>query len=139
MRCHVSARFLSLPLFAHSQGFAERALAYLVLSAMSFAPTRSGPSASLRGLDRRATANGRRPGQVADCKEAVKRERGLLPHRVNDSDRKKIVWTGTDYFADSGKTLPIRDTNVNSLNTYADLGEVRSNGAKTSSVNCTRT
>ena len=25
---------------------------------------------------------------------------------------KKIVWTGTGYFADSGKTLPIRDTNV---------------------------
>ena len=28
---------------------------------------------------------------------------------------KKIVWTGTGYFADSGKTLPIRDTNVNRL------------------------
>ncbi len=54
---------------------------------------------------------------------------------------KKIVWTGTGYFADSGKTLPIRDTNVNGPNTYADLGEVRSNGAwKTEySVSCTKT
>ena len=54
---------------------------------------------------------------------------------------KQIVWTGTAYFADSGKTLPIRDTNVNGSNTYADVGEVRSNGAwKTEySVSCMRT
>lgn len=54
---------------------------------------------------------------------------------------KKIVWTGTAYFADSGKTLPVRDTNVNGPNTYSDVGEVQSNGAwKTEySVNCTKT
>jgi hypothetical protein len=53
---------------------------------------------------------------------------------------KKIVWTGTAYFADSGKTLQVRDTNVNGPNTYADLGEVRSAGTwKTEySVSCTR-
>jgi len=54
---------------------------------------------------------------------------------------KKIVWTGNGYFADSGKTLPIRDTNVVGPNTYADVGEVRSGGVwKTEySVTCTRT
>jgi hypothetical protein len=70
--------------------------------------------------------------------EAVKRERG----RTESTSRTGSKSCGpAGYFADSGKTLPIRDTNVNSLNTFAELGEVRSNGAwKTeSSVNCTRT
>lgn len=53
---------------------------------------------------------------------------------------KKIVWVGTAYFADSGKTMPIRDTNMLSLNRYDDLGEVRSGGAWKAqySVSCTR-
>jgi hypothetical protein len=53
---------------------------------------------------------------------------------------KKIVWVGTAYFAASGKTMSIRDTNVNSPNKYTDLGEVQSGGAwKTQySVSCTR-
>jgi hypothetical protein len=42
---------------------------------------------------------------------------------------KKIVWVGTAYFADSGKMMPIRDTNTIGMNKYNDLGEVRSGGA----------
>ena len=42
---------------------------------------------------------------------------------------KKIVWVGTAYFADSGKMMPIRDTNTIGMNEYNDLGEVRSGGA----------
>jgi hypothetical protein len=54
---------------------------------------------------------------------------------------KKIVWTGSAYFAGSGKTMQIRDTNVIAPTKYSDLGEVRSGGTwKTQyNVSCTRT
>ena len=42
---------------------------------------------------------------------------------------KKIMWVGSAYFADSGKTMPVRDTNTFSgPNKYKDLGEQRSGG-----------
>jgi hypothetical protein len=54
---------------------------------------------------------------------------------------KKIVWVGTAYFSDSGKTMPIRDTNSIGPNKYTDLGEVRSGGAwkMQYDVSCTKT
>lgn len=53
---------------------------------------------------------------------------------------KKIVWVGTAYFANSGKTMAVRDTNIIAPTKYSDLGEVRSGGVwKTQySVSCTR-
>jgi hypothetical protein len=54
---------------------------------------------------------------------------------------KKIVWVGTATFGDSGKMMPIRDTNSISPNNYADLGEYRSGGVWKAqyNVSCART
>jgi hypothetical protein len=54
---------------------------------------------------------------------------------------KKIVWAGSAYFPDSGKTMPTRDTVVNSPNKYTDLGEFNSGGAwkELYNITCTRT
>ncbi len=54
---------------------------------------------------------------------------------------KKIVWTGSAFFAESGKTEQIRDTNVISAVKYTDLGEVQSAGTWKTQYNvaCTKT
>jgi hypothetical protein len=53
---------------------------------------------------------------------------------------RKIVWVGTAV-GPSGSTMQIRDTNVNSANTYSDLGEYKSGGSWKAQydVSCTRT
>jgi hypothetical protein len=53
----------------------------------------------------------------------------------------RIVWVGSTYFPDSGKTMPTRDTYVNSANKTTDVGEVNSGGVwkKQYSITCTKT
>jgi hypothetical protein len=53
---------------------------------------------------------------------------------------KKIVWLGSFVDPASGKSTPIRDTNVNGATTYTDLGEFQIAGAwKTQyKITCTR-
>lgn len=53
----------------------------------------------------------------------------------------KTVWVGSSYFPSSGKTMPTRDTYVNTANKYTDLGEYSIGGVwkKQYNVTCTRT
>jgi hypothetical protein len=53
----------------------------------------------------------------------------------------KIVWAGSTYFPDSGKTMPTRDTIVNSPNKTTDLGELSSGAVwkEQYNITCTRT
>lgn len=54
---------------------------------------------------------------------------------------KKTVWVGSTYFPETQKTMPTRDTYVNSVNKYTDLGEYSSGGAwrMQYNVTCTKT
>jgi hypothetical protein len=53
---------------------------------------------------------------------------------------KTIVWTGSFVDPSSGKTTPIRDTNVNSASKFTDLGEFQIGGAWKAQykITCTR-
>jgi hypothetical protein len=52
---------------------------------------------------------------------------------------KKTVWVGSSYFPEMGKTMPTRDTYVNSSNKYTDLGEYSSGGVWKTQYNVTCT
>jgi hypothetical protein len=66
---------------------------------------------------------------------------GTYGNESTSQTGKKVVWVGSTYFADSGRTMPTRDTYVNSANKYTDLGEISSGGVwkKQYNMTCTKT
>jgi hypothetical protein len=66
---------------------------------------------------------------------------GTYGNESTSQTGKKVVWVGSTHFADSGKTMPTRDTYVNSPNKYTDLGEFSSGGVwkKQYNMTCTKT
>lgn len=53
---------------------------------------------------------------------------GTYGNESTSETGKKVVWVGSTYFPDTGKTMPTRDTYVNSAGKYTDLGEINSGG-----------
>lgn len=66
---------------------------------------------------------------------------GTYGNESTSDTGKRIVWVGSTFFPDSGKTMPTRDTFANSANKFTDLGETNSGGVwKTAyKITCTKT